>query len=151
MNANEVFGHWREVRGGLRQALAGLDQARLDYRPRRELRSIREIACHIAGCEEGWFRFVVQHELADWAQADFKADDYPTLVEVDKLLGEVHAHTEAFLCSIGAAELEQPVMLPWGPVVPLRWVVWHVLEHEIHHRGEIFLMLGLQGIEGPDI
>jgi len=26
-----------------------------------------------------------------------------------------------------------------------------VLEHEIHHRGEIFLMLGLMDMEAPDI
>jgi len=39
----------------------------------------------------------------------------------------------------------------WGAQVSLGWIVWHVLEHEIHHRGEVFLMLGLLGIEAPDV
>jgi uncharacterized damage-inducible protein DinB len=151
MNANELFGHWHEVRFGLRQAFSGLDQKRLDYHPRKELRSIGEIVCHIAGCENGWFRYIVQHELKDWAEADFRPGDYPTLVQLDGLLAEVHARTEAFLETVDIKDVDQPVMLPWGPVVPLRWVIWHVLEHEIHHRGEIFLMLGLQGLEAPDI
>jgi len=42
-------------------------------------------------------------------------------------------------------------LVPRGAKVPLGWVAWHVLEHEIHHRGEIYLMLGLLGMEAPDV
>ena len=41
--------------------------------------------------------------------------------------------------------------LAWGPQVGMEWVVWHVIEHEIHHRGEVYLMLGLLGMEAPDV
>jgi len=37
------------------------------------------------------------------------------------------------------------------PEMIIEEVVWHVLEHEIHQRGEIYLMLSLQGIEAPDV
>jgi uncharacterized damage-inducible protein DinB len=43
------------------------------------------------------------------------------------------------------------VRLPWGAKVTVEDVVWHVIEHEIHHRGEIYLMLGMQGIEAADV
>jgi uncharacterized damage-inducible protein DinB len=29
-----------------------------------------------------------------------------------------------------------------------RWIVWHVLEHEIHHGGELSLALGEYGLQG---
>jgi uncharacterized damage-inducible protein DinB len=29
-------------------------------------------------------------------------------------------------------------------------MVWHVMEHEIHHRGELSLLLGMLGHEGLD-
>jgi uncharacterized damage-inducible protein DinB len=29
-------------------------------------------------------------------------------------------------------------------------MLWHVVEHEIHHRGELSLILGLLGREGLD-
>ena len=29
-----------------------------------------------------------------------------------------------------------------------QWIVWHVLEHEIHHGGELSLALGIYGVEG---
>ena len=31
------------------------------------------------------------------------------------------------------------------------WVVWHVLEHDLHHGGEISLTLGMHDLEAPDI
>jgi uncharacterized damage-inducible protein DinB len=27
------------------------------------------------------------------------------------------------------------------------WVVWHVLEHDLHHGGEVSLTLGMNGIQ----
>ncbi len=30
----------------------------------------------------------------------------------------------------------------------LQWIVWHVLEHEIHHGGELSLALGELGLQG---
>ena len=29
-----------------------------------------------------------------------------------------------------------------------QWIIWHVLEHEIHHGGELSLALGGYGLEG---
>ena len=150
MNAKELFGHWTNVRQGLLQALDVLSDEQLGFVPREGLRSLGTVARHIASAEEGWFRYVVTHELDDWPP-DFTAGDYPTVESIKALLAEVHARTEAYLETVDAADVDQAIVLPWGPEVTLRWVIWHVLEHEIHHRGEIFLMLGLLGLKAPDI
>ena len=31
------------------------------------------------------------------------------------------------------------------------WIIWHTLENGLHHRGEIYLMLGLMGMSASDI
>src|SRR6266568_3183036 len=31
------------------------------------------------------------------------------------------------------------------------WVVWHVIEHDLHHGGEIAYSLGMHGLKAPDI
>lgn len=31
------------------------------------------------------------------------------------------------------------------------WVVYHVLEHDLHHNGEISLILGMHGLRTPDL
>jgi hypothetical protein len=31
------------------------------------------------------------------------------------------------------------------------WVIWHVLEHDLHHGGEVSLLLGINGLAAPDL
>jgi uncharacterized damage-inducible protein DinB len=47
--------------------------------------------------------------------------------------------------------MKRAVSTSWGLETDVEWVTWHVIEHEIHHRGEIYLMLGMLGIEAPDV
>jgi len=41
---------------------------------------------------------------------------------------------------LGDTSTDQPIVVPWGESIPLFWIVWHVVEHEIHHRGELSLL-----------
>ena len=150
MNAMEMFGHWQVVRRDLIRALDMLNDDQLSYVPREGLWSLGTVARHIANAEEGWFRHVVTREHAEWP-AGYSAEAYPAVGAVKDLLTRVHSRKEAFLTSVDAAELDNAVDLPWDEDLTLREIIWHVLEHEIHHRGEIYLMLGLLGLEAPDV
>ena len=33
--------------------------------------------------------------------------------------------------------------------LPRSWVVWHLLEHDLQHAGEISLTLGMHGLQAP--
>jgi uncharacterized damage-inducible protein DinB len=150
-NARMMFAHWDEVRRGLFAALDKFNDEHLTFVPHEGLRPLGEIALHIASSERGWFRYVVQAEYDHWP-SPYELQDYPTLAEVKRVLSEEHNRTNAFLETVGADELNRVVERPGREgTLTLRWVIWHVLEHEIHHRGEIFLMLGLLGIEAPRI
>jgi uncharacterized damage-inducible protein DinB len=148
LNADELLNHWKDVRGGLVAALDKLSDAQLDFTPREGLWSLRETVVHIAGTEEGWLRCYTANR---WHESPPQAADYPTIESLKALLAREHAATEAQFASNADAALEQVCTLPWGAQVTMEWAVWHVIEHEIHHRGEVYLMLGLMGIEAPDV
>jgi uncharacterized damage-inducible protein DinB len=112
--------------------------------------SLGIVACHIANAEEGWFRYVITRERDEWP-AEYTVADYPTLGAVKSLLAEVHSRTDTYLAGLNVEDMNQMIQAPWGESFRLGWIIWHVVEHEIHHRGEIFLMLGLLGWEAPDI
>jgi uncharacterized damage-inducible protein DinB len=149
MNAFEPFAHWIAVRRGLVNALDRLADEHLAFSPGRELWTLGTVARHIANAEDGWFRYVVTAELDEWPV--FTPEAYPTVEAIQGLLAEVHERTIAYLSDRGVEDLERSVTAPWGHDFTLRWVTWHVLEHEIHHRGEISLMMGLLGMEGIDV
>ena len=149
MNAAERFAHWRTVRRGLLDALNVLSDEQLAFVPRAGLWSLGTVARHIAEAEEGWFRHIVTGELDEWPQ--FTEAAYPTIASIMALLTEVHDRTMAFLAKTDVDDLDRVIDTPWDETIRLEWIVWHVLEHEAHHRGEIYLMLGLMGMEAPDV
>jgi uncharacterized damage-inducible protein DinB len=150
MTVKELFAHWDEVRRGLVQALDKLSDEQLRFVPREGLWSLGTVAGHIANAEEGWFRHVISRELEEWP-AECTVADYPTVESVKSLLAEVHSRTDTTLAGLDVGEMDRVVEAPWGESFQLGWIVWHVFEHEVHHRGEIFLMLGLLGMEAPEI
>jgi len=149
MNAAELFSHWKAVRHGLHQALDRLTEEQLAFVPREGLWSLGTVACHIANAEDGWFRYVAAQELDEWPS--FDDTQYRSVASIVALLNEVHGHTMAYLQKIDVADLDRIIVAPWGAELTLRFIIWHVLEHEISHRGEIYLMLGLMGMEAPDL
>jgi uncharacterized damage-inducible protein DinB len=148
MNSQELFMHWNEVRSGLLAALEKINDEQLNYIPRPGLWSLRETVVHIAGTEDGWLRCYTANR---WHVNPPQAVDYPTIESLKGLLEKEHAVTEAQFSEGMEKTLAQNCTLPWGGICTMDWAVWHVIEHEIHHRGEIFLMLGLMGIEAPDV
>ena len=151
MNTQQLFAYWTKVRAGLLEALDSLSEEQLDFVPREGLRSLKENVCHIAGTEEGWFRYGVTREINSWDEAEPNAADYPTKAALKDMLARIHAKTETFFAQEPDALAEKNVVLAWGRETTVGWVLWHVIEHEIHHRGEVYLMLGLMGIEAPDV
>ena len=41
----------------------------------------------------------------------------------------------------------------WGQTyaVSRQWTVWRIMSHDIHHGGQLAMMLGIQGIEIPEL
>jgi uncharacterized damage-inducible protein DinB len=145
VRASELFGHWPEYRHDLVRALDCLSDDELQFVPREGLWSLGQVACHVAAAEEGWLRLVRGERLRDFPS--FEAVDFPTVAAVKALLARVHEATVAMLDELDGHE----VTTPWRSRHTVGWIIWHVLEHEIHHRGEIYLMIGLLGREAPDI
>jgi uncharacterized damage-inducible protein DinB len=111
---------------------------------------VGEIALHNANAEEGRFRYAVKRELPEWPPA-YAFEDHPTLNSIKTLLAEVHARTRAYLTSLQWEDFKRTFQAPWGEQFTIGWVIWHVVEHEIHHRGELSLILGLLGREGLEV
>jgi uncharacterized damage-inducible protein DinB len=143
-----MLGHWAEVRADPLRAVDSLADEDLCFVPREGLWSLDQVLCHIAGAERGWFRVIRGEEPGRFG---VDASGYPTVEAVKGLLADIHEQTLATLGDLDVADLSREVATPWGSRVTIGWIIWHVLEHEIHHRGEVFLMIGLLGREAPDI
>ena len=166
------YASWQAYQNHLKDALVTLTPEQLALRAAPGLRSIGENALHIVGCRVFWFTEFMGEDggeglraYARWNRAALGAP-YASWNEVGQALGS-SAPT--------AAELAQGIndtwrfmadrLARWSPDdmrqtfaddgdgeasesagVSRAWVVWHVLEHDLHHGGEVSLTLGVHGI-----
>ncbi len=149
MSLQKTFSHWKSIRSGLITTLEKFNDADLEFKPFPGSWSVKQIALHIAEAEDGWFRFAVNRELDQWPE--YRLEEFSSIEQLKSILGTVHARTELYMQSLSDEDGSRSVIVPWGESLPLSWIIWHVLEHEIHHRGELSIILGILGREGLDI
>jgi uncharacterized damage-inducible protein DinB len=149
MRAEWVITKWGQIRDGLRDTMDKFSEDELSYRPFERGYSVREIMLHIAQEELGEIQYGITAELDAFPEA-FEAADYPSIESVTAVLNDVHQRTLEYLDQLEEEDLESEVEAGWGGKYLLADMIWHVMEHEIHHRGELSFILGLLGREGLD-
>ena len=150
MKPEEFYAHWKQIRTGLLATMDQFQEEELHYKPFEGAWSVGEILLHIANAEQGWFRYAVTGEFGEWPSGH-TLENYPTFESIKALLKEVHDWTEAAIAGLSIDDYQKVIELPWDEKIHLGWIIWHVLEHEVHHRGELSLILGLLGREGLDV
>jgi uncharacterized damage-inducible protein DinB len=149
MKPRQLFHHWEQVRADLLATIDMFNEDELTFTPFKGSWPVGQIMLHIADCEDNWLFGVVQHQVEPWVF--YELADYPTRIAIQAALNQAHLRTLAFLDSLDEADLDKKFETPDGHPYRLGWIIWHVLEHEIHHRGELSLALGLLGREGLDV
>ena len=161
---------WKEYQDHLAAALAPLTAEQLALRAAPDLRSLGENALHIVGCRMHWFAGFLGEDAGEGLRAYARWNDValgapytteddlaralgapaPTGAELAEGLGRTWQFMAGCMERWGSAGLRQTftdVGDDGIPVeVPRAWVVWHVVEHDLHHGGELSLTLGMRGI-----
>jgi uncharacterized damage-inducible protein DinB len=154
-------------------ALRDLTPEQLALRTAPHQWAIWQLAAHVAGSRAYWFHDVLGEgdpatralfrvdrttvpglSLADAGWED--VEDHPrSAEELVEGLTRTWAIIDDCLRRWTADDLAGTIERPASADRPARthhrgWVVWHVLEHDIHHGGEISQILGSNGLAGLD-
>ena len=147
------YSSWKKYQDRIKDSLAPLTTEQLALRSAPDLRSIVEIAMHIIGCRAGWFTQFLGEDWGDEGKvfATWDLADAPTLTPAEMVQGLDYTWQGMTDCLArwSPDDLQQTFPDEWdGKTVHLSraWVVWHVLEHDLHHGGELSITLGMHGI-----
>jgi uncharacterized damage-inducible protein DinB len=149
MSAAYLRDHWADVRSKLYDIMGRFEDRDLDFRPYASAWTVRELMLHVGHEEYGEVQHGITRELPEWP-AEFDVAAYPSVASIQAKLGEVHARTMSLMGGLDDAAFGRTVETPWGAKDSLRALLGHVLEHEIHHRAELSLILGMLGRQGLD-
>ncbi len=141
--------HWTGVHRGLVETVGKFREDELNFKPFPTSWSAREIMVHIAHRESGEFGYGINQVLPE-LPAQYNLQAYETRGAIVELLESVHAQTVAYLDQLADADLNRVIETAWGDRNRLIEMLGHLIEHEIHHRGELSLILGILGRQGLD-
>jgi uncharacterized damage-inducible protein DinB len=151
---------WDGYQHHLVHALSPLSTEQLTLRTAPHLRSVGIIATHIIGARARWLYYVLKEgdealvSLGTWDDPGQPARSSAELVSGLEMTWQViqdalHRWTIADLEEIfhdtdenGEEEEE---------AFTRQWVIWHLIEHDLHHGGEISFALGMHGLAAIDL
>jgi uncharacterized damage-inducible protein DinB len=154
---NVIYENWRGYQEKLRDCITPLTNEQLLLQPAAHMWPLGQMAQHIISVRAGWFSGTLQDD--DEAMAEYMAwgqHDSParSAVELARGLDETWAFIEARLQRWTPSDCATTFPDEWdGEVyeVSRSWVIYHVMEHDLHHGGEISLILGMNGLHAPDL
>ena len=143
MKPSKIFYPWKNIRKNLLNMLEQLDETELDFTPFPGSWPVGKIFLHIAESEDYWIHYLARKELPENPHYELK--DYPSISAIRMKLRVSEERTQSFLEPLKEEDLEWIFKTPRGESLTLYQILWHVLEHEMLHSGEISLILGMLG------
>jgi len=156
-----LYPGWGDYQELLVAALAPLQPAQLDIRARPESWSVRIIASHIVAARAWWFHawmgeggpeFDLLNDFDEGPESLIRpAAELVRGLEASWIL--VRSSLRRWTPADLEAEFQRPVPNAAGerPLRSRGWILYHVLEHDAFHGGEISFALGTQGLPGIDL
>ena len=121
----------------------------LEWSPAPGKFSFGDLARHLAGIERYMYGETVQGKPSRYAgHGRDLADGFDAVMAYyDRL----HEESRAIFASLDDEALNRKCMTPAGtPITTWKWLR-AMFEHEAHHRGQIYMMLGLRGVKSPPL
>ena len=149
MTPDEFRSYWTRVRSRTDAVVACVPPDRVDWSPGFGAMTFGDLIRHLA-LTERWL-FV---EVACGRPSGYESHDGrwgKSLDEVRALMTQLHGESEGLVATFSTADMERVVITPAGAsMTAWRWLR-AMCEHEVHHRGQLYLMLRLCGIATPPI
>jgi uncharacterized damage-inducible protein DinB len=137
------------VHGRTRRVVQCIPPPELEWAPAAGKFSFGDIVRHLAGIERWMYGETVHGRPSRYSgHARDLADGFTqVLAYYDRL----HDESKAIFAALTPEALVRKCTTPAGtPITTWKWLR-AMLEHEAHHRGQIYLMLGLRGVATPPI
>ena len=144
----DLIEHLQRYRSITLQVFDLIDDEDLPWRPSADQYSLGQQLLHIAQAED---RFIHGLFEDDWSFDRVRfPKELPGIEEMRLFFENVREHTLEKLGQVDPEKLGQTVEIPDSPVDhTLRSWLWFVLEHELHHRGQVWGYLRAMGRTPP--
>lgn len=155
-NLTRFYAGWDRYQDLLAEVVGSLTEEQLALSASPALRPVWTLAAHIISARAGWFREVMGEapDRSDFEQMyDWDLDDQPqrSSKELVRGLRDSWQLIADCLARWTPDDLDETFTTERGNTFSRQWIIWHVIEHDVHHGGELFFTLGMHGIPTPEL
>jgi uncharacterized damage-inducible protein DinB len=155
---SKIFTGWDGYNTSIVHAIQPLTIDQLVWRPAPRLRSVGEQASHIALGRVGWFaRMPAPGSLELRQKVERLGPETAIADKKDEIIYWLEATWQMIADTLSQWTVEELSRTYnqeyWGKVytISYQWTIWRIMTHDMHHGGELALMLGIQGIAIPEL
>jgi uncharacterized damage-inducible protein DinB len=129
--------------------LRALPEGQYDFRPDAGGRSLGELAWHLAEIE-AYSGFGIERGAFEMGVRPPGVERPRTIEALAPGYERIHADSMERIRKLTVADLDRQVMFFTGSPMSIREILWSaVLHHQIHHRGQLSVLLRLAGGAAP--
>ena len=140
----DITAQWGRLNDTIIALVDYVPDDKLDWSPRENLWSFKGILLHTIMTRDSWLTNAIQ----DGEEAPNVLEIAQTKDDMKEQLRRSWERLQLFLRDTAKLSIEYET--PRGTVGG-HWAAFHLLEHDIHHRADIFHYLALLNIEHPQV
>ncbi len=145
----QFVNYWDRIHARTQRLLELIPEDRLEHKPIDNKFSFGELIRHMAGVER--YMFV---EIATGGQNQYPGHDHSLAKGYKNLIDyydNLHAESRSLILALDNTALETKCLTPAGAKLTLWKWLRAMIEHEIHHRGQLYSMLAILEIKTPPL
>lgn len=139
-NLPEIFDFWKGVQGSFFKILDYLSDEDLEFNYDSEMRNLGELFTHVANAYHWWLEYIIH----DGQGIKPDLDVSKSIEEIKSRLRRAHQRIWGLIEKSSWNDLRKEYEVEeegTRTTVSLMWILWHLVEHDVHHRAQIGLYL----------
>lgn len=149
VSAPEFLRYYEGIRARTRRVVELIPEEKLEWAHAPGRFTFGDVVRHLAGVERWMFA-----ENAAGRPSRYPGHDRALaegLGAATAYLDELHAAAMEIFASLSSERLNERCSTPAGASIPVWKWLRAMVEHEVHHRGQLYLMLGMIGVSTPPL
>lgn len=147
--AESFLRYFDRVRGRTRNVVACIPADRVEWTHREGAFTLGDLVRHLAASERYMWAENVQGNPSRYPGCGTELARGKE--GVTAFLDNMHAQSVAIFASMTPEQLFRPCPTPGGVTLPTWKWLRAMVEHEVHHRGQLYTMLGILGVPTPPL
>lgn len=138
------FSNWDRIHAQSTKVMSVAPADKFEWRPVEGSMTLGELMCHLPGAE-AYLVGVITGSKIEIDLAGLKTAD-----EVVEAFDRVHEAAKSAIAQLSPEQLEEEVSLGSRRMTK-RTLLYGMLEHEIHHRGQLYTYIRIAGVVPPPL